>query len=362
MLPISKPDIRLEDIEAVTKVLLSGNLVQGQQVEELESAFSRLHNVPFAVAVSNGTAALHLSLLALGVAEGDEVIVTAYSFIASANAIVLSGAKPVFCDVAPDSYNMDAGLLKTLISPRTKAIIVVHEFGIPAEMQDIMSISEMFGIPIIEDAACALGSSYGGRLLGSFGNLSCFSFHPRKLITSGEGGLILVSNEEQRNFLQSMRNHGLDLESQNRKYIHAGFNYRMSDISASLLLNQLSRLDSILIGRQRIAERYFAEIVNPGIKLPTVKSESVCNWQTFPVRFENKLKRDKFVSHANSLGISAILPAQNIPSEPFYSLSSNEEVACVNAEKLWEEAVALPMFELMTDYDVRQVIEACNDF
>ena len=362
MLPLSKPNINSEDVNLVNEVILSGQLVQGEKVIDLEEEFSRLHDLPFAIAVSNGTAALHLALLALGVGPGDEVLVTAYSFVASANAIVLAGAKPVFCDTAFDSYNMNHQILSELITGQTKAIIVVHEFGMPANIEEIMSFANIHNLPVIEDAACALGSIFAGKRLGTFGEISCFSFHPRKLITCGEGGMLLTSNESIDSFLRSMRNHGLDSNLQSRAYSRAGFNYRLSDISAALLLPQLSRLSKIVYRRNQIANRYLHEIMNDQISLPVINSSCTYNWQTFPVRLNDVTRRNAFIEFAYMRGVSALKPAQFIPSEPFY-ISRGEDVDLYpNAKALQDEAVALPMFELMNEEDVNLVIEVCNEF
>jgi perosamine synthetase len=362
MLPLSKPNINSEDVDLVKKVILSGQLVQGEKVIALEEEFSRLHDLPFAIAVSNGTAALHLALLALGVGPGDEVLVTAYSFVASANAIVLAGAKPVFCDTALDSYNMNHEILSGLITGQTKAIIVVHEFGMPARVEEIMAFAKIHDLPVIEDAACALGSIVAGKRLGTFGEISCFSFHPRKLITCGEGGMILTSNKGIDSFLRSMRNHGLDSGSESRTYSRAGFNYRLSDISAALLLPQLSRLPEIVSRRNQIANRYLHEITNSQISLPVVNGSYTYNWQTFPIRLNDLTQRNAFIEYAHAKGVSALKPAQFIPSEPFYSSMGVDVDVYPNAKALQDEAVALPMFELMNEEDVNLVIEVCNEF
>jgi len=362
VLPLSKPNIHPEDVDLVSKVILSGQLVQGEKIIALEEQFCNLHNLTFAIAVSNGTAALHLSLLALGVGPGDEVIVTAYSFVASANAIVLAGAKPVFCDTEFDSYNMDHHSVSALITDRTKAIMVVHEFGIPAKIEEVISIAKIHGLPVIEDAACALGSMINGRRLGTFGDISCFSFHPRKLITCGEGGMILTSNKRIDTFLRSMRNHGLDLDSPSRAYSNAGFNYRMSDISAALLLPQFSRLFEMVARRNQIAVRYLREIINVKMSLPSINEIHTYNWQTFPIKLENLTQRNDFIQFALERGVSALKPAQFIPSEPFYISKGEDIESYPNARTLNEQAVALPMFELMNEDEVNLVIEVCNEF
>lgn len=362
MIPLSRPNIRQEEVALVVDVINSGQLVQGEFVHNLETHFAELHGVPYAIAVSNGTAALHLSMLAMGIGLGDEVIVTAYSFVASANSIVLAGATPVFCDTQEDYVNMDVHRIQSLFTKRTKAILVVHEFGFPAEIESILEIAALKGVPVIEDAACALGSTKGQRRLGTFGALASFSFHPRKLITSGEGGIVVTSDIRLATYLRSMRNHGLDVESQERKYSRAGFNYRMSDISAALLLPQLSRLEEIVNLRNGIAQRYRDSIINPRIEFLALDPDAINNWQTFPILLENESEANRFIDFMGIHGFGAIRPAQLIPSEPYFKALGWVIEDFPNASALHSRAVALPMFELMTDIEISSVIEACNDF
>jgi dTDP-4-amino-4,6-dideoxygalactose transaminase len=362
MLPISRPNIHESDITSCAELIKSGQLVQGEIVSDLERDFSLLHGIEHAIAVANGTAALHLSMLSLGIGKGDEVIVTAYSFVASANAIVLAGATPIFCDTQKLSVNLDTSHIRDLITRKTKAILVVHEFGFPVEMQAVIEISKDFRIPLIEDAACALGSRLGLRRLGTFGVMGCFSFHPRKLITSGEGGMIITSNNEIASYLRSMRNHGLDVSSNNRKYSRAGFNYRMSDISASLLKPQLSRVEKIVSDRNGIADKYLSNIINAKIQFPVRIDNATYNWQTFPILLNNVEEADRFIDFSRVRGFSAIRPAQFIPSEPFFESLGWESARFFNAKEFHARAVALPMFEMMTDREIELVIEACNDF
>ena len=298
-IPLDRPNITAADLKMFHEVIDSGQLVQGKYVELLENNFSEAHEGRFAVAVSNGTTALHLALLSLGIGPGDEVIVTAYSFVASSNAIVHCGAKPIFCDIGKFDFNMNSALIEPLITQRTKAILVVHEFGFPADLEFILEIANRRNLFVVEDAACSLGTQVNNRRLGVFGDAACFSFHPRKLITSGEGGMVLTSRQDINNFLRITRNHGLALEG-NRRYSNAGYNYRMTDISASLLLPQLARLEKIVEARNCIARQYLKEIVNPNLVLPFATGGILYNWQTFPVRLKSEVDLERFLIHMNN--------------------------------------------------------------
>ena len=360
-IPLDRPNITALDLKELHEVIDSGQLVQGKYVELLESKFSEAHENRFSVAVSNGTTALHLALLSLGVGPDDEVIVTAYSFVASANAIVHCGAKPIFCDVGTFDFNMNSVLIEPLITQRTKAILIVHEFGFPAHLELILEIAKRRNLFVVEDAACSLGTQVHNRRLGVFGDLACFSFHPRKLITSGEGGMVLTSRQDLDSFLRISRNHGLALEGV-RRYSKAGYNYRMTDISASLLLPQLARLEKIVEARNYIAQQYLDKIVNPKLSLPCTYGGVLYNWQTFPVRLRNELDLELFLIHMSNLGIMSSKPAQFIPMEPHYIDNGSNPDDFPNAKSTYFRTAAIPLFELMSAEDVVAVIEACNAF
>jgi dTDP-4-amino-4,6-dideoxygalactose transaminase len=237
----------------------------------------------------------------------------------------------------------------------------VHEFGFPADLEFILEIANRRNLFVVEDAACSLGTQVNNRRLGVFGDAACFSFHPRKLITSGEGGMVLTSRQDINNFLRITRNHGLALEG-NRRYSNAGYNYRMTDISASLLLPQLARLEKIVEARNCIARQYLKEIVNPNLVLPFATGGILYNWQTFPVRLKSEVDLERFLIHMNNLGVSSAKPAQFIPMEPYYTDNGSDPVHFPNANSTYFRTAAIPLFELMSAKDVTAVIEACNAF
>ena len=323
MIKLAVPNISSSDIDSVIKTLLSGRLVQGNKVDEVEKIFSKTFSNREVILVSSGFAALHLSLLAIGVSPGDEVIVPAYSFIATANAVELCGATPIFADIDYETLNLDLTHLKKLISSRTKAIMPVHEFGMPLKIDAIRKEIGRRNIQIVEDAACALGTTINGEKVGDLGSIACFSFHPRKIITCGEGGMIVTNNKKITEIVRSLRNHGIKIDSKNRSYIRAGYNYRMTELQASLLQGQMSRLSDILEVRRKIAEIYLNNIHNYKFTLPQNPEEISRNWQTFAITMNHRIDTPKLIKHLKKRGIEASLAAQCMPLEPYYRKKYN---------------------------------------
>ncbi len=363
MIALSKLSLTEGDISETVEVIRSGQLVQGNKVAEVEKIFEELFPNSMAIAVSNGTAALHLALLAHGIGEGDEVIVPAYSFVATANAVELCGAKAVFADIDLANYNVSGESVSRMITNKTKAILPVHEFGIPAPIEKLNELARTHSLSLIEDAACALGSKSMGNLIGEFATTSCYSFHPRKIVTSGEGGLVLTKKSHISEFVRSMRNHGINPRVTQREYILAGFNYRMSDISASLLVGQIRRLEEITIVRNRIAALYTSGITNQKIKLTLMPAGVRFNWQTFSVLVDSKIGAESLIKYLRSKDIESAKPSQFIPSEPYYLHKYKHSLKTwPNAMAAVERAVALPMHDQLSLDEVERVIEAVNDF
>jgi dTDP-4-amino-4,6-dideoxygalactose transaminase len=255
MIRLTIPSIDEDDLHAVREVLASGYLVQGKKVAAFEQIVADYVGTKYAVVVSNCTAALHLSLLALDVRPGDLVLVTAYSWLSTANVIELCGAHPVFVDISPDSFNMNPDCLKKALERlmtatdsgrRVKAILPVHTFGQMADMPAILKLAELYNIPVIEDAACALGATLHGRQAGTWGMMGCFSFHPRKAITTGEGGILTTNDSALASRLRALRNHGQDPDASSPDFIMPGFNYRMTEFQAALGITQMAKLDRII--------------------------------------------------------------------------------------------------------------------
>ena len=361
-IPLSVPNLGKAEIDEVSKTLLSGNLVQGKICGELESKFENYFGTKYAILVSNGTAALHLSLLSLGIGAGDEVIVPSYSFIASANAVKLTGANPVFVDLAKDQVNLDVKQISNLINTKTKAILVVHEFGLTADMKRILEIADQYGIHIVEDSACAFGSRAYGKLLGTHGVIGCFSFHPRKIITCGEGGLIITNDPEVANLIISLRNHGIKPGTTERSYVNVGFNYRMTEISASILAIQFSKLDEFIYRRNQIATRYLDEIKSPYIKHISKLPQETLNWQSFPILLINENIADLMLDYLKYKRISSIRPSQLIPSEPSFFANHILERDFPNSYEIWRKCIVIPMFETLSDLEISYIIEALNEF
>jgi dTDP-4-amino-4,6-dideoxygalactose transaminase len=292
--PFAKPTLRGDEGAAVAAVIASGWVSQGPKVAEFERAFADRVGAAEGIAVSNCTTALSLSLYAAGVGPGDEVIVPSLSFIATANAVWTCGATPVFADIDPMTYNLDAGAAARAITPRTKAIMPVHQVGLPADMDAFFALADEYGLAIVEDAACAVGARYKGRLIGSLGPSTCFSLHPRKVITTGEGGMITTQDVALAERMRKLRQHAMDLSDLARHsakgivfegYPERGFNYRMTDMQAALGLCQLDALDGILAARARLADRYNAAFAAvPFLETPYEPEYAQRTWQSYCVR------------------------------------------------------------------------------
>jgi perosamine synthetase len=286
------PSIAEDDLQAVREVLASGYLVQGLHVAAFEQAAAKYTGCQYAVAVSNGTAALHLALLALDVHPGDIVLVTAYSWLSTANVIELCGAQPVFVDIQPDTFNIDPICLKRVLrrlmavyatAKRVKAVLPVHTFGQMANMPAILDLANRYTVPVVEDAACALGATWHGRQAGTWGVMGCFSFHPRKAITTGEGGMITTNDPALARRLRALRNHGLDPDALAPDFILPGFNYRLTEFQAALGLTQMSKLDRIITARRRHAVHYDALLSGTPIQAPIVNENGTSVYQSYVV-------------------------------------------------------------------------------
>jgi dTDP-4-amino-4,6-dideoxygalactose transaminase len=329
----------------------------------LENNLAKYLGVPHCVAVTNGTATLHLTLVALGIGPGDEVIVPALSYIATANVIELVGAKPVFVDISLDTFNINTSLIEAKISNKTKAVMAVHEFGLAADMQAIKAICDKHKVYFIEDAACALGAKENQRFAGTLGIAASFSFHPRKAITSGEGGAIITSDAELALRLRALRNHGMDAGNTTKMdFIMAGYNCRMTDFQAALLGSQLNRLDNILEGKREIAARYLNEIKNPGLKLPVIPGDKLPSWQTFHVVLQAPLKQAETIAKLREAGIGTNYGAQCMPEQTYFKQKYGHDSAqeFPNALLAYSQGLAIPLYEKLNNDQITHIIQTVN--
>jgi perosamine synthetase len=358
-IPLMIPGLTEEDISQVNKVLRSGMLVQGNNVLELENGISSYLNTSHASALSNGTATLHLALLALGIGPGDEVIVPAFSYMATANVVELVGAKPVFVDIKISSFNIDASKITAAITKRTKAIIPVHEFGLPSDISQIMELARNKNLYVIEDAACALGAKENDRYVGSFGDLASFSFHPRKAITSGEGGMLVSNNEGLDKYIKVARNHGIDYIEGKMDFVMPGYNYRMTDFQAALILNQLKRLDQIIADKDNLADIYLNELKLKRLSLPSVPSNKRHTWQTFHIVLDNDVDRDKIIEKLKEAGIGSNYGAQCMPYMRYMQEKYSLDCASLFPESLkaYKQGLALPLYGSLSPDQVKYI---CN--
>ena len=363
--PFAKPYLRGDEGAAVAAVIATGWVSQGPRVREFEAEFARHVGAADAVATTNCTTALQLALYVEGIGPGDEVIVPSMSFIASANSVWQNGGTPVFADVDPRTYNITAETVRPLITSRTKAIMPVHQLGLPADMDPLLELAEEFGLRVVEDAACAIGASYKGRKIGSLGPLTCFSLHPRKVITTGEGGMIAVQDPEVAARLRRLRQHGMDVSDLARhgakdviieSYPERGWNCRMTDMQAALGLCQLEVLDEIREERRRLAVRYTEAIEGiPCVEPPYEPEYAERTWQTYAVQ----LTPD---APASVPELMRLLLKDGVPTRRGVMASHHEESYAGTPADLPQTEVAsarsmmLPLFVGMTDEQQDHVI------
>lgn len=374
-IPISLPDTGDEEWLATKESIMSGWLTAGPKVREFEAEFAKLHHVKHAMAVTSATTALHLALVAIGVKEGDEVIVPAFTWISTANVVLYCGAKVVFVDVNRRTFNLDVNDLQSKITDRTRAIIPVHLFGLCADIDEIKKIVK--DIPIIEDGACAAGAAYKGRPAGSLGTIGCFSFHPRKSITTGEGGMITTNDDKLAVLLSSLRNHGASISEEERHngskpYILPdfnllGFNYRMTDLQASVGIVQLNKLTKFIEERNQWAKYYtkqFEEI--DWIITPSYNENYNHGWQSYVLYIDESkspLTRNQLMEKLQELGVST-RPGTHAPHMlQFYAEKYNlKPEDFPGAKDCNNYSMSIPLFNKMTEADYEYVVNAIKSF
>jgi dTDP-4-amino-4,6-dideoxygalactose transaminase len=364
LIPITRPFVGEEEVAAAAGVIRSGWLTQGERVQEFETSVARYVGADRAVAVSNCTTALHLALLAAGVGPGDEVICPSFSFIATANAILHAGAKPVFVDIDPRTYNIDPELVEAAITPRTKVIMPVDQIGLAADITAIVTIAKRRGLKVVEDAAPSLGAMTDGRRVGSLSDLTCFSFHPRKSITTGEGGMITTNDPVAAGWLSRIRSHGAstsDLQRHHSKttafeeYRELGYNYRMTDIQAAIGVVQLRKLDSILAERRRLAAGYAKLLAGyEWLQVPFEPRASFHTYQSYCIRLRSQEMREAIMADLAGRGISTRRGVMAIHQEPFYR-ELYPDISLPITEQCSAETLLLPLFPGLTDEEQQLV-------
>ncbi|MBD1915651.1 MULTISPECIES: DegT/DnrJ/EryC1/StrS family aminotransferase [Cyanophyceae] len=369
MIRLTIPSIEEDDIQAVSDVLRSSYLVQGLQVKTFEEKVADYVGTHYAIAVSSCTAALHLALLALGVQPGDLVVVTAYSWISTANVIELCGASPVFIDIQPDTFNLDpaclAATLKKLMTDsetakRVKAILPVHTFGQMANMPEILDIANQYNLPVVEDAACALGATLSRKQAGSWGAMSCFSFHPRKAITTGEGGIITTNDATLVRKLKALRNHGMDPESSSIDFIMPGFNYRMTEFQAALGLSQMDKLDRIITKRRNLAANYNRLLQDTSIRPPMVGIDSYPVYQSYVVLLPELLAQSKqlLIQQLRNQGIETTIGTYHMPLTTYFRSQYNYQKGDFPVtDKVFNQSLTLPLCENLAIEECSQVVD-----
>lgn len=374
MIPCGKQTIDQDDIQAVVDVLKSDFLTTGPKIAEFEQTVADYVGAKYAVAISNGTSALHAACFAAGIGPGDEVITTPLTFAASANCVLYCGGTPVFADVDPKTYNIDPEDIRRKITDRTKAIIAVHLAGQPCDMDAIHSIAHEYGLIVIEDGAHALGSVYKGKKVGSLSDMTTFSFHPVKPITTGEGGMIVTDNEEFYKKMALFRSHGITRDDSMMtrndgpwfyQQFDLGYNYRITDIQCALGCSQMKKLDRFLARRKEIVARYneaFADCDN--IITPYQLSDTESGWHLYIVQVKNCDRRQVFEAMREK-GIGVNVHYIPVYMHPYYQEHGYENVHCANAEEIYSHIISLPLYPGLTseqqDYVIDTLKSLCGE-
>ena len=366
MIPYGHQSVDKKDIEAVIKVLKSDWLTQGPKVLEFEKVLAKYCGAKYAVTVCNGTSALHLAYLAAGLGRRDEIITTPNTFVATTNMLLILGAKPIFCDIRLNTYNIDEAKIEKLITKKTKAIVPVHFAGQPCEMEKIKRIAKKYKLVVIEDASHALGAKYRGKKIGScqYSDMAVFSFHPVKSITTGEGGAILTNNKKYYEKLISLRSHGIHKDKKGKNVMtELGYNYRITDIQAVLGVSQLKRLDGFIKFRHQIVKWYKRELKDVNdIILPEESENNYSAWHLYIIKVKDKKNRNGLAGYLKENGVGVNFHYPPVYDHPYYQKIGYKSIKCKNAKLYGEAAITLPLFTSLSEKNIKYMARVIKNF
>lgn len=365
-IPLAAPDISEADIEAVTSVLRTSRLSLGPKLEEFEHAVAEYVGASHAVAVNSGTSGLHLCIRALGIREGDEVIVPSFAFVGVANAIRYERAVPIFVDIDPVMLNLDPSQIETAITPQTRAILVVHTFGCPAELSEIIHIARRHNLFVIEDSCEAIGAEYEGRKVGAQGEVGVFSFYPNKQITTGEGGILVTQNGKIAALARKLRNQGRDDSEDRFQHTELGYNYRISELNCALGIEQLKRIEDVLQRREAIAQKYSDRLKgHSNLRLPPLSApRRRQSWFVYVIRLVSEvdqLHRDWIVKEMSARGIGCGTYFSPIHLQPIYNSGSYRRTDLPVTEWNAIRSLALPFFNRIVDAEIDEVCKTLDE-
>jgi len=359
-IPIIRPDVAIEDIKAdVTTILESGILTGGRYVEEFENTVADWVGVQHGIATTSATTAIHLALIAAEIGRGDEVLVSDFTYPATANAVIQTGATPVFVDSGANDLGMDPELAQSLVTERTRAVVPVDPFGQPADHLSLEKVAQDVGARVVVDAACSLGAVRENRRCGSHGDMGCFSFHPRKVVTCGEGGMVTTDDPDFAERLRLLRNHGAQKSlSGIAKFVDVGFNYRLGEIPAALGLEQIRRLDQILSDRRRIADLYDRELSGvAGLNILKTPKNTIWSYQSYVVVLDDSLDRDNIIVSMKNNGVEVTVGTYACHEQPAYKRWGYEPGDLPNSYRYANTTLTLPLIPRMSNSQVERVIE-----
>ena len=362
MIPLIRPYVQFNEVkDAFEDIFSSGILTSGEHVKSFERKFADYIGVKYAFTTTSATTALSLCLATLGVGKGDEILVSDFTFPATGNVIAQTGAKPVLIDCESNNFSIDVNLIESKITKKTVAIMPVDPFGIPADMESIVAISDKNGLTVIEDAACAVGSKISNKLCGSWPGMGCFSFHPRKLVTTGEGGMITTDNDHFSKKINILRNHGGVRNGNTLSFLENGFNFRLSEPAAAMGVAQINNIRSILEDRKRIAQAYIQKLSeNELVSIPSAYIDSNCNFQSFVIMLDKNTNRNFVISDLRSKGIETTLGTYAMHAQPSFRKFGYTPKDLPNSWVAQEHSLTLPMPPHMDNSDIDYVVSALN--